>query len=194
MRETIEVVVPADRPGAGPTDHDRSMAVHPHDSEVRMRVSAVALVLLLAFVAPPVRAGVVFEAHLSGAQSVPPNSSLATADGVFTLNDAGNQLAYTVTFRDLQAPLISAHLHRVPTGTGVPLTLGLNPPVGLTFGSWSGVVNVSPTTVAEMQAELFYANIHSEAFVDGEIRGTLVVSSTTAARRGTWGRIKTLFR
>lgn len=159
-----------------------------------MRLSAVATLLVLSCLVPPARAGIVFEAHLSGAQSVPPNSSLATADGVFTLNDAGSQLAYVITFHDLQAPLISAHLHRVPTGTGVPLTIGLNPPVGLTSGTWSGTVNVSPTTVAEMQAELFYANIHSEAFVDGEIRGTLVVSSTTSAKRGTWGRIKTLFR
>lgn len=159
-----------------------------------MRLSAALLVVLLAFVAAPARAGIVFEAHLTGPQSVPPNGSPATADGVFTLNEAGNQLAFTITFQGLQAPLISAHLHRVPTGSGVPLTLGLNPPVGLTSGSWSGTVNVSPTTVAEMQAELFYANIHSEAFVDGEIRGTLVVSSTTSAKRGTWGRIKTLFR
>lgn len=75
----------------------------------------------------------------------------------------------------------------MPTGSGVPLTLGLNPPVGLTSGTWSGTVNVSPATVAEMEAELFYAKIHSEALVDGEIRGTLVVSGTTSAKRGTWG-------
>ncbi|MBI5171212.1 MAG: CHRD domain-containing protein [Candidatus Eisenbacteria bacterium] len=159
-----------------------------------MRRSIALLLFVLACSVAPAFAGIVFEAHLTGAQSVPPNSSLASADGVFTLNDAGTQLSWVITFQGLEAPLISAHLHRVPTGTGVPLTIGLNPPLGLTSGSWSGVANVSPTTVAEMQAGMFYANIHSEAYVDGEIRGTLVVSTTTGARRGTWGRIKALYR
>lgn len=159
---------------------------------MRRSFAGVLLAFACAVVSPA--GALVFEAHLTGTQSVPPNSSLASADGVFTLNAAGTQLAYVITFQNLEAPLISAHLHRVPTGSGVPLTIGLNPPVGLTSGSWSGVANVSATTVAEMQAGLFYANIHSEAYVDGEIRGTLVVSNTTAARRGTWGRIKALYR
>lgn len=104
------------------------------------------------------------------------------------------ELADECTCGDLQAPLVAAHLQRELTGTGVPLTIGLNPPTGLVSGTWSGVANISPTTVAEMQAELFNANIHTETFVDGELRGTLVVSSTTAAKRGTWARIKTLDR
>ena len=47
-----------------------------------------------------------FTATLSGTAEVPPNASTATGMGTFTLNTAGTQLAFNVSYDDLQGQLL----------------------------------------------------------------------------------------
>ena len=150
---------------------------------------------LLHALALPCMAAMVFEVHCTGDQSTPPNLSLGVADGTFTLDDGGTQMAFSLSFVGLEGTTVAAHLHRVSTGTGAPIALGLNPPIGVFAGTCTGTLTgITPAMVTDMLADLYYVNIHTTAFPDGEIRGGLFLRSTTPGKRTTWGRIKASYR
>jgi hypothetical protein len=114
---------------------------------------------------------------------------------VFTLDIANASMTYTVTFSGLSGPLTGTHIHRLSgTGGGAP-AIGLNPPLGATEATWSGTLtDLTAATIADLLAGLYYLNIHSTEYPDGEIRGTLVLDPETPVRPVSWGRIKALFR
>ena len=103
--------------------------------------------------------------------------------GSFTLN--GNIITYNVTFSGLSAPTIAAHIHgSAPPGVNAPVLFPFTGPFGTTSGTFSGTT--APLTVqqiSDLNAGLFYANIHTVNFGGGEIRGqiTAVPEPTTLA-------------
>jgi hypothetical protein len=160
-----------------------------------MRPGSILLLLTLWLVPGLVRGATVLTTVLSGAEESPPNNSLASGSATFTLNDAHTAMSYVVNFTALEAGLTGAHLHRSSVGPGGALSIGLAPPVGATSATFSGnLAGLSAATVADLLAGHYYLNIHSTVYPDGEIRGTLVVDAGSAGSRGTWGRIKALYR
>jgi hypothetical protein len=112
---------------------------------------------------------VTFSTFMNGAQEVPPVSTPATGTGTATFNPSTNFFTLTYAFSGLVAPQIDAHIHVAPPGVPGPIVIPL--PLG-------SPVNFS-TTITEAQeaqllSNLWYVNIHSAAFPNGEIRGQLV--------------------
>ncbi|HSI54864.1 MAG: CHRD domain-containing protein [Ramlibacter sp.] len=114
----------------------------------------------------------IYEATLSSAQEVPPNSSPARGMAELQMNTNTNVLHYKVTYSGLSGPATGGHIHGpaaagANAGVVVPFTGNLNAqPV-------EGQVTITPTQYGDLAAGLWYVNIHSAQFPGGEIRGQL---------------------
>jgi hypothetical protein len=123
---------------------------------------------------------------LPGASACPPGSSSggqtdrlsatlqpvqgASGSGTasFTIRLGQNELCYTLTVTGL-TDVTGAHIHRTPTGAiVVPLTTP-------TSGSSNGCATVERDLLREIVTTpgVFYVNVHSTAYPDGQVQGTL---------------------
>lgn len=139
-----------------------------------------------------------FRATLIGYEEVPAISTAASGSFKAKLNRAGDQLSWTLTYRDVATPVQQAHVHfgQRSVNGGVSFFLCSNlagAPAGTqrcpaTAATLSGTIRaqdvVGPAAqgiapgelgevVSAMRAGLTYANVHSDAFPNGEIRGQI---------------------
>ncbi|MFZ0258321.1 MAG: CHRD domain-containing protein [Gammaproteobacteria bacterium] len=137
-------------------------------------------------------------AELNGFDEVPSIRSEATGSFRATLNESGNEVSYTLTYSDVATPVQFAHLHFAQRGVngGVAVWLCDNSgsaPSGVQVcpndsGTVEGTIGtadiVGPVDQGLAAGDLtgllraigagsIYANVHSEAFPGGEIRGQL---------------------
>lgn len=112
-----------------------------------------------------------FQTALSGAYEVPPTTSRATGTVNATIWPDTRAMTYTVTYQGLTGPATAAHFHG-------PAAVGMNaPPVVTSTVSPSPITGSATLTekqFADLQAGLWYYNVHSAAFPNGEIRGQMV--------------------
>ena len=133
-----------------------------------------------------------YVAYLSGANEVPANASPGTGLGCFTLQTT-SVLDYDVAFSGLQGTENNAHIHGpAPAGQNAGVVFGFapgSPKVG-SFGP------LTAQQVADLNAGLYYVNIHSTVFPGGELRGQIVSVAqpcTTPVEQSTWGAVKAVF-
>ena len=138
-----------------------------------------------------------FSATLTGAEEVPPVTTVAR--GTASLSLSGGQIVYTVTVTDLQNAVV-AHIHLAPAGQNGPVRLNLcgtgapQPPCesgsGILASGSNGVTVGTPAItlddlIAAMRAGEAYVNVHTDDGEDppnsgpgdmagGEIRGQVV--------------------
>lgn len=113
----------------------------------------------------------IYEATLSGAQEVPPASTTATGTAEVSLNNNTNLLTWKVTYSGLTGAPTGAHIHG-------PAALGQNAGVAVPFTNVGaqpvmGQATLTPQQVGDLAAGLWYVNIHTANFPNGEIRGQL---------------------
>lgn len=148
--------------------------------------------------------GIDFDAYLSGYKQVPSVSTRGRGDLDADIGRSG--IHYTLTYKNLEgsaaAPgTLGAHIHfgqRFANGGVIAFLcggggqpVGDKPPCPAHTGTVRGTIRpgdiVGPAgqgiepgafaeVVAAMKAELTYANVHTDKFPDGEIRGQLYVS------------------
>ena len=147
-----------------------------------MKLLAGALALVLATFAVPAAALIIpVSASLDCAQANAGlgtcgagGSGTGTAD--VTFDTVTNLLAWDVSWSGLSAPTFIAHIHGPATpnqNAGVVVDFGA---VGTaTSGSSMGSTTLSAAQASDLLSELWYVNIHSNAFPLGEIRGQLLV-------------------
>ncbi len=123
-----------------------------------------------------------FGAVLSGEQEVPPSGSPAVGviSVVFVDNPAPFPDGIVVGggFDDLTGDYSASHLHTGAVGVNGPVFQGLavQPGDDAREGEWVTDENTyasSASVLADLQAGLVYANVHSTTFPGGEIRGQL---------------------
>lgn len=114
-----------------------------------------------------------FTATLDSAQEVPPNASTARGWGIVRFDAATNGVRIVVRAEGLTG--VAAHLHTGVVGANGPVT------VGLTFNGseWTGAGTLSAANAAALLAAGTYLNVHTAANPGGEIRGQVVVPTTT---------------
>ncbi len=125
-----------------------------------------------------------FTATLKGSDEMPANVSMATGTASLTFNPATNILSGTVTFTGITPT--AAHIHKGAVGVpgSVIFSLGNAPftsPIHFTS------LALTQSQINDLMAGLYYVNIHSESFPDGEIRGQLVKQGSTGSTGGTGG-------
>jgi hypothetical protein len=114
---------------------------------------------------------VVFVATLSGASEVPPNSAAGTGTVEATLDTDAKTLGWTITYSGLSGDATAAHFHGpaaegANAGPVLPIEGSLASPI-------SGTATLSDAQIADLQNGLWYFNIHTAQFPDGELRGQL---------------------
>jgi hypothetical protein len=137
-----------------------------------------------------------FRATLTGYEEVPAISTPASGSFKASLNRAGDQLSWRLTYRNFGTPVQQAHVHfgQKAVNGGVSAFFCSNLPGAppgtqacpATSARLSGTIRaqdvVGPTgqgiapgelseLVSAMRAGVTYANVHSDAFPNGEIRG-----------------------
>ena len=165
----------------------------------RLTVAVAAFVAVFA-VAAPVMAGDSFGARLRGFEEVPAISTGGQGFLFASLNDAGTALTYSLIYFGLQGNVTQSHIHigqpgvnggivlffctnlappaGVPVPPPCPNTAGQNfvtgtltaanvitqTAQGIAAGEFAEVINA-------MQSLASYANVHSDLYPGGEIRG-----------------------
>jgi hypothetical protein len=118
-----------------------------------------------ALLAPTLAAQNQFRATLDGTQEVPPVVTTAGGWCTATLNTTTGVLTYDLRTFGLSAT--AAHFHNSSGGIEVPLMGGPT--------QWSGsTLPLSAGQMADLQAGDWYANVHTIANPNGEIRGPIL--------------------
>jgi len=119
-----------------------------------------------------------FVAQLNGAQETPSNNSTATGVGTVLLSSDEMSAQVNLSFNGLSSTQTAAHIHgpahvEFPGEIVFPLSTG-------TVNNQT--INLTPTQVAQLKAGLFYFNVHTNNFPDGEIRGQILPNPLENAR------------
>lgn len=144
-------------------------------SSVRTAIVWPTALLAVAFLGGSARAQFTsFQATINQAQEVPPTGSASTGFGLFAFNASTNMLDYSITITPLASGQTAQHLHQGVPGVAGPVILPL--PGGLAI---SGTLAIPAAQVVNLLAGNTYVNFHSTAFPGGEIRGQVIVPSST---------------
>jgi hypothetical protein len=160
-------------------------------SAILARSLFVVPILLLA-AASANAATITFDAILQGSNEVPPTSSTATGNGMFTFDTVADDIMYTLSYSGLTSDATAAHIHFGPVGVSGPVILPFTPSPTGTSGTISGVLTAADlinqgtsgiTTFTDIlnaaMAGDLYSNVHTGNFPAGEIRGQLTEAAAT---------------
>jgi CHRD domain len=155
------------------------------------------LLMLSALLAQNVRGTAT--AHLRSYEEVPALSTPGGGDFVATINASGTEINYQLRYSNLQGKVTQSHLHFGQTAVSGAIMIFLcsnlgNGPAGTQAcpqeGTISGVIHAADVTgntqgiapgelfeiVQGIRGGVVYANVHSDLFPAGEIRGQLQFS------------------
>jgi len=132
-----------------------------------------------------------FTASLDGAQD---GGGTRQGTGFVTLTLSGNSLSLSGSFSGLSTNMTAGHIHG-PAAIGSPASViydlvGPGILTGTTSGTYNGTVNLvaNPTPnyslaqqLTDLNAGLWYLNIHDSKFPGGEIRGQILAIPEPAA-------------
>lgn len=144
--------------------------------QLSLRTALAAAALGLAFTALPAFAETVnFTADLTGGAEVPPTDSAGTGKVEAALDTETKALTWTITYEGLSGDAVAAHFHGpaaadATAGPVVPIEGALASPI-------AGTATLDDAQIADLQGGLWYFNVHTEKFPDGEIRGQLAPAS-----------------
>lgn len=145
-------------------------------SRSRRFAASLAVALCASIVCAPASAGIHhFLALIDGSQEVPSNLSPTIGQGSFVLDDVSGRVDYFITYGLTLNTETAAHIHGpapagVPASPIVPLSLG---PAKIGFYVLVG------TDITDMIAGLHYVNVHTSAYLPGEIRGQILETNVT---------------
>ena len=111
-----------------------------------------------------------FLATINGATEVPANASAATGTATLTFNKDTKIFSIVVNYSGVTAT--NSHIHKGAAGVSGGVVFGFTSPITSPVNYTS--VALDATQEADLNANLYYVNIHSAAFPGGEIRGQLI--------------------
>ncbi|HXL81074.1 MAG TPA: SBBP repeat-containing protein [Pyrinomonadaceae bacterium] len=118
-----------------------------------------------------------YVANLNGAQEVPPNSSSATGTATLLLSPDETTARVSLNFTGLSSAETVAHAHG-PGAAGVTAPVLFPLPSG-EFSDFE--ITLTTTDVQNLKNGLLYADVHSNNFVPGEIRGQFQTSAAASS-------------
>ena len=152
-----------------------------------MKRFALALLLVMALVAPAALAQENFIATLAGANEVPPCD--ADGSGTAAITITGTTVTYTITVANIDMPPVAQHIHIGAAGINGAIVVNLP-------GTWVGntLTGATTTTAAQAQAIIanpsgFYVNVHTTLCPGGAVRGQLAATASTIPTASTWALI-----
>ena len=122
---------------------------------------------------------VTFKASLNGASESTPNASTATGSATLSFNTTTK--IFTITVTHTIAAATNGHIHKGTIGvSGSPVFPFVSFSSPITYTS----IALDASQEADLNAGLYYVNIHSAAYPGGEIRGQLIKQTTAGSSNG----------
>ena len=138
-------------------------------------VAAAAAVLAFA-ITPAFAEQVKFTADRTGAAEVPANDSAGTGKVEATLDTDTKGLSWTITYDGTTGPATAAHFHG-PAKEGENAGPVVPIPDDMLTSPIAGQATLDDAQIADLEAGLWYFNVHTEKYPDGELRGQLMKSA-----------------
>jgi hypothetical protein len=136
------------------------------------RTSLLAAVFAVGCLSVASAATIDFRTTMSGKNEVPPTTSTGTGDVLATLDTATKKLTFTMTYMGLTGPATAAHFHgpaAAGANAGVVVPIGTNP-----ASPTNGSATLTDAQIKDLEAGMWYANVHTDANKGGEIRGQMM--------------------
>lgn len=117
-----------------------------------------------------------FRSTYSGKQEVPPNNSMGTGTILGIYDVSANRIYYGILFAGLSGTTTAAHFH-APGAPGVnaPVVVPLHGfPTGDRAGWYANTHLLTDEQESQLLKGLWYSNIHTTQYPDGEIRAQLM--------------------
>ena len=135
-----------------------------------------AFILGIALTTPPAHAVLItFTANLDASRQVPANTSTATGFGKVVLDVVADIMTVDLSWQGLTGPALAAHIHGPgAAGTNAAILFPfMNVPEVVSGSMPEQMISITPSQIADLEAGLYYMNIHTAMFPLGEIRGQL---------------------
>jgi hypothetical protein len=133
---------------------------------------------LLAFAPKTYAATTQFKADLKASSEVPPNQTTGTGAVTATFDPDTKQLTWNGSYSGLTGPVTAAHIHgpaEVGKNAGVVIWISDHDTKAHPFPSpFQGSATLTDAQASDLQAGLWYVNIHTAANPGGELRGQLM--------------------
>jgi hypothetical protein len=142
-------------------------------SILRSMILASAVGLALSAV-PAEAATLTYTADLEAASETPPTTSSGTGMAAVSYDTMSKMLTWTITYKGLTGDATAAHFHG-PAAVGakappvVPIKGNLASPI-------TGTATLSDTQAADLASGMWYFNVHTAKYPDGEIRGQILAA------------------
>jgi len=138
----------------------------------RLAASTLTLAALLFAGTPALAEMITYKAALDGASEVPPNDGKGAGMVEAKYDTSSKKLAWTVTYSGLTGEATAAHFHGpakagMNAGPAVTLSGSLASPI-------KGEATLTGPQAADLEAGLWYLNVHTARHPPGEIRGQLM--------------------
>ncbi|HEX6730483.1 MAG TPA: CHRD domain-containing protein, partial [Pyrinomonadaceae bacterium] len=118
-----------------------------------------------------------FVASLDGAQEVPPTNSTGTGTATLLLSPDEKTARVSLNFSGLTSTQTAAHIHGpAPVGVSGPVLFPLPNGQVTDFE-----ISLGPGQAQDLKNGLWYANVHTTNFMNGEIRGQFLASPSASA-------------
>lgn len=115
---------------------------------------------------------------MNGGQEVPSNNSTGTGAGIVTIDRDQSNAHFIIVYSGLQGNFTGAHFHNGSPGDVGGVVFDLTPyfnGFGAAEGYWENTFETSNSLM--FRNHEIYANVHSDLFPGGEIRGNVIRSS-----------------
>jgi hypothetical protein len=110
-------------------------------------------------------------ATLSGSAEVPANPSASTGNVSGTFNEETKMLMLNITYTGFTP--VAWHIHKAAAGTNGGVIFNM----GTTFSTpFMFMQTLDATQESDLKAGLYYVNLHSATYPNGEIRGQLITN------------------
>ena len=144
-----------------------------------MRRRLLTIVVLACIVSAQAQGTFQFTVNLNGANQVPPNNSTGMGNGTLTLTgqtlsyNFGGLWTFQVTTGSINGPSNPGFTAPVLFNLGAPSFAVPNPPDPGGYAFVGTINNLNTAQINDLLAGLWYVNIYSTSFLEGEIRGQI---------------------
>jgi hypothetical protein len=136
-----------------------------------LRTVAAAAAVLAFAMGPAFAEQVKFSADLTGGAEVPPTDSNATGKVDATLDTDTKVFTWSITYDGLSGAPTGAHFHGPAAADATADPVAPIPDDKLATSPITGEATLDDAQIGDLQAGMWYFNVHTEKFPDGEIRG-----------------------
>ena len=138
-----------------------------HPTILRSALTGLACTMAVALAWPAKAEVVNLKASMNASSEVPPNASKGTGTLTATYDTSGKKLSWKGSYSGLTGPATAAHFHSGEPGKNGPVAVPITP----STSPFEGSAALTDAQAAELIAEKWYVNVHTDANKGGEIRG-----------------------